>query len=587
MRTNYTRLSLLLLLLNCILPLDVADAQFSQIQRQPEEMFLLAPRSLMRSLREGEAAIAEGRYTDAVNALGELLLDKSEVLAADLQGQDFFVEVGAQGLFQKSVKGEAIRLLSDLPAEGRKTLEIQFGVKARQLLEAAIAAGDFTRIGDVAREYVHTDAGYDAQVLMAQYQLASGFPLAAAGILQNLLDYPAARSRFGVQLAYATAMAWLQAGNRELAVATMRLAVRDFSGSSLTIDGQQIAVDASTDWSKILERQLSTLSSTVEQVPEAWLCAGGSPQRSAIARAGLPLPNHRWKKDIHSSVPERESLLEVEELARKTGNVILPKFELRMLDDTLITKTTDGGVLGVDFETGNIIWERYFGSSPAPLKSLAWGSRYSNEDLVSKELQDRVWGSTAFGRFSCDTERFYYISREGEQPIDSDTIFGSRSFARNSNYLEGVSIAAQGAILWRIGGVAGEDEPRLAGAYFLGPPLAYEGMLYSLLEINGETKLVALDPASGRLQWMQQLVHATMRPIQVDQPRQAQALSPTIADGVILCPTGVGAVVAVDLLSRSLRWGATYRTVDANVAHRFGVGGGSFWRRHGGIRTAG
>ena len=47
-------------------------------------------------------------------------------------------------------------------------------------------------------------------------------------------------------------------------------------------------------------------------------------------------------------------------------------------------------------------------------------------------------------------------------------------------------------------------------------------------------------------------------PLRIDAERRSQALSPTISDGVILCPTGLGAVAAVDLLSRSLKWGATY-----------------------------
>ncbi len=103
--------------------LSTAQAQVFQPGRpQTDEIFLLAPRALMRLLREGEAAIADGRYADGINALGALLLDDSGELPDDLRGQDFFVEVGARGLYQKSVKGEASPLLSELPPEGRRTL---------------------------------------------------------------------------------------------------------------------------------------------------------------------------------------------------------------------------------------------------------------------------------------------------------------------------------------------------------------------------------------------------------------------------------------------------------------------------------
>ncbi len=547
------------------LPVLVVNAQFSGVRQQTEDMLLLAPRSLTRLLREGEVAIAEGRFADGVSALGAVLLDDSGDLPEDLRGQDFFVEVGTRGLFQKSAKGEAIRLLSALPPEGRQTLQIQYGVTARNELDKAIAAGDFDSISEVARKYVHTEAGYDAQVLIAQHKLASGYPLAAASILQNLLDFPAARSRFGVQLVHATAMAMLQADQPQLAAATLKMAARDFPNSSLNVGGQQIELRADTDWMPVLDAELAkSKSATSNSSVDAWLTTGGSPQRNAIASAGLPISSARWVKEIHSSVPEGDALLEVEEIARKTGNVILPKFELRMVDGTIITKTTDARVIGIDFETGNVSWEHYFGSSAAPLRNFTSGRNYVGDELISHELQKRVWGSTAFGRIGCDQNNFYYISSEGEQPIDPNRLFGPASTGRDSNYLEGVSIAAQGAILWRVGGTTGQDEPRLANAYFLGPPLSYEGQLYCLVEINGETKLVVLDPKSGKLLWKQQLAHASTLPIQYDEQRQSQALSPTIADGIVVCPTGFGALVAVDLLSRSLRWGATYRANTSN-----------------------
>ena len=119
-------------------------------------------------------------------------------------------------------------------------------------------------------------------------------------------------------------------------------------------------------------------------------------------------------------------------------------------------------------------------------------------------------------------------------------------------------MAKEGSILWRIGGENGNAEPKLAGAYFLGPPLAFEGHLYTLLEINGETRLVVLEPETGKLLWQQQLLQTQANPSTQDSMRRAMALSPTISDGIILCPTGYGAIVAVDMQSRNLRWAKTY-----------------------------
>ncbi|MCA9134203.1 MAG: PQQ-binding-like beta-propeller repeat protein, partial [Planctomycetales bacterium] len=281
----------------------------------------------------------------------------------------------------------------------------------------------------------------------------------------------------------------------------------------------------------------------------------------------MPLPTERWVKEIHSSLPEQEAILGQMELERQKGSVLLPKFELRMVGDLVLTKTSDASLLAIDFETGVIQWPFYFHDAPVPLTSVPFAPNGASNSLVSYELMNRLWGSSAFGRFSCDEQRFYFVSNE--QPLSSERVFRAQADAEDTNYLEGASLSAQGAILWRVGGGSGGDEPRLAGAYFLGPPLPYEGELYALVEIKGETTLAVLDAATGHLRWKQQLVHANAPLLQYDAERKSQALSPTIADGVILCPTGVGAVAAVDLLSRSLRWGATYTTERANDRHGF------------------
>ncbi len=78
-----------------------------------------------------------------------------------------------------------------------------------------------------------------------------------------------------------------------------------------------------------------------------------------------------------------------------------------------------------------------------------------------------------------------------------------------------------------------------------------------------ETRLVVLDAQTGKLQWSQQLTLSPTDRSAQDQLRQSQALSPSIADEVIVCPVGNGAIVAVDLLTRSLLWAAKQYTAPA------------------------
>jgi outer membrane protein assembly factor BamB len=531
---------------------------------QTEDVFMLAPRSLQRLLTEGTTAIEEGRFSDGVAALGAILQEDSPEITEDLRGQDFFLTRPVRGNYTQSIKGAAIEQLNRLPPEGRRVLELQFGVKASQLLKEAVESRDLQAIGEVARRYIHTSAGYDAMAIIAQWKLNEGFPLVAADVLQSLLDYPAARQRFGVKLAGVAAMAWLQAGNKTRAASTLKLAARDFPGQSLTIKGRQWPVE---DWQGIL----STLESGAndawtDKTASDWMTAGGSPARNATSNVGLPLPNERWEWFIHSSRPEGIALREMEEQLQKNDSTILPKLELRTVDQTVISRSNDSSLVGIDLRTGMLVWRRSSIGGVAPLKRLAWES---GEKALSNELLGRVWGSTAFGRISCDSQRCYHVV-QGESEVEA-----SRGMiAESSNRLEGISIARQGAIIWSVGGENG-DEPTLAEGYFLGPPLPYGGQLYCLVEINGEVVLAVLDPETGKLQWQQQLATAPMVSVKLDRSRQSQGLTPSIADGVIVCPTGIGGVVAVDLLTRSLRWGAVYPVVGHGRAG-MGFPGGVF-----------
>ena len=223
--------------------LDCSQAQFPNFAQNdaPEEAFLLAPRPLMRLLREADIAFKEERYTDGIAALSSLLLADDESLPADVRGQDYFIEQAIGGLLTKSVKGEAQRLLGMLPEVGRRALELQFGVTARRELEQAIAARDFEQIGTVARKYTHTEAGYDAQVILAQYKMSLGHPLAAASLWQNLLEFPAARQRYGAALALAAASALRAAAQSCAVVATS--AARSSPPSSDSLIGGIVVVD--------------------------------------------------------------------------------------------------------------------------------------------------------------------------------------------------------------------------------------------------------------------------------------------------------------------------------------------------------
>ena len=78
-----------------------------------------------------------------------------------------------------------------------------------------------------------------------------------------------------------------------------------------------------------------------------------------------------------------------------------------------------------------------------------------------------------------------------------------------------------------------------------------------MAEIKDEIRLLALDAATGNLLWSQQLAMVESN-ITQDPVRRLAGVSPSYSDGVLICPTGAGCVVAVDLATRSLLWGYIY-----------------------------
>ena len=528
-----------------------------------QEQILLAPRPLTRLLREGETAIRENRFSDGIEALGTLLLEEArEDLPEDTLHQDYFNEPAQEGYYRSSVRGKALRLLGSIPEEGRKILEIQYGVSARQALAAAVAARDMEAISEVTRKYYHTEAGYDAAILLAQDKIIRGYPIAAAGILERLSSFPAARKRFGAQLAGEAAGAWMQAGRLDLAVRALEDGSKNFPGASIVLGGRQTTFDGKQEWPKLLSQVYPKQGQAGARNLDNWLMTGGQPDRNGTASVGLPMPIVAWHRTLHRDRSDEETANTLFTSRQAQGvSSLVPKLEARMIGDIVLAKTATANVFAIDLETGLLKWPFYKDALPVPITSRLQNTPDAEEFYLSNSLRNRIWGSSAFGQFTIDANHLYYITSSEDQRLAQPQLTIQRTTSPPAhNMLFGVSLQGEGKEMWQVGGTESPSEPALVNAYFLGPPLSFEGELYALVEINLETRLVVLDSRTGKQQWAQQLTLSPLTPIRSDLLRQSQALSPSISDAVIVCPIGNGAIIAVDLLTRSLLWGKQYQT---------------------------
>ena len=78
------------------------------------------------------------------------------------------------------------------------------------------------------------------------------------------------------------------------------------------------------------------------------------------------------------------------------------------------------------------------------------------------------------------------------------------------------------------------------------------GQLYCLAEVSGEIRLLVLDPQRpNQPVWSQPLVSASL-PIHQDVGRRLAGTTASYADGIMVCPTGAGYVIAVVASMRRL-----------------------------------
>ena len=86
-----------------------------------------------------------------------------------------------------------------------------------------------------------------------------------------------------------------------------------------------------------------------------------------------------------------------------------------------------------------------------------------------------------------------------------------------------------------------------------------------LAEIKGEIVLCQLHTATGRLAWSQMIAHP-VQSITADLWRRLAGATPSLADGVLVCPTSAGTAVGVDPVQGALLWGYPYPAPQGQTA---------------------
>ncbi|MCC7084341.1 MAG: PQQ-binding-like beta-propeller repeat protein [Pirellulales bacterium] len=517
-------------------------------------LFLPQDRDATRQLDRAKQLLEDGRYSDAATLLDDILK----------RGEDYFFKPADSQQTHRSLKMEAQRLIGNMPVEGQKAYELQFGTRAAQMLSQAAEEGDVAKLEALTRRFFHTQAGYQATLLLGRHYLDHSQPLAAAFCFQRLLDTPQAAAQFEPGLSVIASIGWLRGGIPERAGDVLAALRKQSPKATVRIGSMRVPSfpDSRTAvaWlrSAIGESKASRLTTA-----EGWVMHRGNPSRNSISSGGIPLLNPRWRVSTTNHPLLEKMLVETRKRYAEDGVPSLPVMQPLAVGD-LVLMRTPREVLAVDFASGKRLW-------PIRTNDLSWGPQQPSdlplvpaqgvEQQVHSALTERLWVDATQGTMSSDGQRLFLVQESIERADrrnGADARFQMQyEFARPYNRLTACELSTQGKLKWQVGGSSGEDEPQLAGAFFLGPPLPLQGLLYVLTEINGEIKLCVLDASTGKLQWWQQLA-IVEQTIMQDSLRMLAGCTPSFADGILICPTTAGAVVAVDTTNRSLLWAFQY-----------------------------
>ncbi len=546
------------------------DPQLENKENQDSEkgldVFVPPPREVMKNLFAAQRLLEQGRVSEAVGFLQSILTNP----------EDYFFQPDRSGQTRRSLKSEAQRLLGQMPEQARQMYEIRYGPQARQLLRQAVAEGDPEKLSEISRTFYHTQAGYEATLLLGLHHLRSGRVLAAALVLDRLRQSCAHPERLEPTLSLALATAWYWAKMPEQAQTVLHSLKAVQRGKPLPIGGREVPwFGRQTDALAWLAQWAGSPSVAAPSRDDTdYLMVRNNPARNAASSGSRPLLNLRWRVPVADHPMLEQWLQRFQQDLQDQGIACLAQGIPLVVGNTVLIRTLEN-LVAVDLQTGKRQWE-----SPVatPVDTILAGQdqqiNLGQATALQARMAQRVWVDATYSRLSSDGQFVFCIEEDsaGEGPRAPGmlpiVIIGQRMkegrAASAGNRLVAYDIRT-GKLQWEVGGPEDQEYAQpLAGTAFLGPPLPLMGQLYVLGETRNDIRLWVLERQTGRLIWSQQLgvVGQEGGPMfdGEGQPFTGRflGLSPSYAEGILVCPTGRGALVALDLASRTFLWAYAY-----------------------------
>ena len=512
--------------------------------------------------REAEVFYRRGLAALDANQTSEGLKAFQRVLNSDTDSE---LQPEENSRFE-SVRRLIHQRLEQLTKPEQNVLERLVGGIAKKLYSDALETNDAMDMQLLSRRYFYTHAGFMATDWLSRRWMDRGRYHIAARNWQRLLDSKAHRQRISDAMLIRICSANALAGQ---STAAFKLA-QDLKGSTVRVGPKTIPI---SNW---LAELNSTATQSVITNTIDWRMPLGNPERNRIADASPPFTATSWSQELGkdnyaNTVQEKHPASWSQKLARgsyaksdqgvinqwlssRLTNRLAPIAAAKhaiVVNNQVVVRSTHS-ITAFDLNSGELDWEYDSAQHLAKLHGAI-------DELVrdyERTTESILIGNPTSGLLTSDGQAVFAI----EFLAAKDLAETAQTFAPNlpnlglQNHLVaiGTSGSKRGKVIWSLGNV---QNGQLEDHYFLGPPTPVDTELFVLTTFDGRVFLSIIEAATGSIQSSQPIALVDV-PVQgrTSNKRGAVACVPTVSDGVVICPTNSGLLVAIDRLSGNFLW---------------------------------
>ena len=535
---------------------QVSLAQDLPPQNEPSPLEIERQELNHRLFRDRRQAVLIGRIDDAF-AAGDVARGRGYLQDVFSAESDSYSWQDASPQLT-SAQHRARAVFESLPLSAIRRYERAYEPRARAILNAAPdGAEGLKSIQKLVRSYYYTSAGFEAAERLAASALDQGEFSQAARIWNRLLASPPHSARIRPSDRVQAALANKLAGNESV----FREISRGLSEQAVIIAGRQQS--ASDFFEQFTPPKGGSAANTGN-----WTTAWGSSHGPLAMDASPPDQLPAWSNPLWPT--ERLDLAE-----------LLKNWQSRR-DIDGSPPAVVGSPIAID---GSLIYRDPFAIRSVEVRTGRQNWQYNCQQTIDVALDRIPSGGDVRQRrttlpadvgfeeaFACNTVQGTVTASlrmifavDGLPPAPGRRRRGDR-FRQDSpetdaacNYLVALPIRTSNGNesvqpTWRAGGPKGNTTAAsLAGHYFFGPPLPLGNVVYAISEHDLQISLSAIEADTGHLIWTPGL-GLVENAVNDDARRYVSACTPSYADGVLVCPTGIGILAGVDLSDGSLLW---------------------------------